>query len=44
VGATLGGKATTGIEPVEGLYQALEPKVRLYVEHFGGRTDPGSGS
>jgi hypothetical protein len=38
VGATLGGKATTGIEPVEGLLRSLEPKVRLYVEHFGGQT------
>ena len=29
-------EATTGIEPVEGLFQALEQKVSLYVEHFRG--------
>lgn len=27
-------KAPTEIEPVDGLLKSLEPKVRLYVEHF----------
>jgi hypothetical protein len=27
-------KAPTGIEPVEDLLRSLEPKIRLYVEHF----------
>jgi len=27
-------KAPTGIEPVEELLGSLEPKIRLYVEHF----------
>ncbi len=27
-------EATTGIEPVQDLLRALEPKVALYVEHF----------
>jgi hypothetical protein len=35
------GKARTGIEPVEGLFRALEPMIRLYAEHFGGRTGGG---
>jgi hypothetical protein len=31
-------KATTGIEPVEGIFRSLEPNARLYYEHFRGRT------
>jgi hypothetical protein len=27
-------KAPTGIEPVDDLLRSLEPKIRLYVEHF----------
>ena len=27
-------EAPTGIEPVEDLLRSLEPKIRLYVEHF----------
>jgi hypothetical protein len=27
-------EAPTGIEPVEDLFRFLEPKVRLYAEHF----------
>jgi len=27
-------EAPTGIEPVEALLRPLEPKIRLYVEHF----------
>ena len=36
-------EAPTGLEPVEDLFRSLEPKVRLYAEHFreaGGATTP----
>jgi hypothetical protein len=28
------GEAPTGIEPVESWLRSLEPKIRLYAEHF----------
>jgi len=32
--SALQSKAPTGIEPVQDLLRALEPKIRLYAEHF----------
>ena len=36
-------EAPTGIEPVEAFFRSLEPKIRLYAEHFreaGGAAAP----